>query len=97
LSCFFSDDRNTRGSGKDVALIAVTGKDLITGPKDLGLKDLDLKDLGPKDLDPKDLDPKDLDPKDLGLKDLGPKDEDIDTASLSNFTGCLRDIAFPRP
>jgi hypothetical protein len=87
LSCFFSDDRNTRGSGKDVALIAVTGKDLITG----------LKDIGPKDLDPKDLDPKDLDPKDLDLKDLGPKDEDIDSASLSNFTGCLRDIAFPRP
>jgi hypothetical protein len=87
LSCFFSDDRNTRGGGKDVVLIAVTGKDLITG----------LKDIGPKDLDPKDLDPKDLDPKDLDLKDLGPKDEDIDSASLSNFTGCLRDIAFPRP
>jgi hypothetical protein len=82
LSCFFSDDRNTRGGGKDVVLIAVTGKDLITG-----LKDLDPKDLGPKDIDPKDLDP----------KDLGPKDEAIDTASLSNFTGCLRDIAFPRP
>jgi hypothetical protein len=92
LSCFFSDDRNTRGSGKDVALIAVTGKDLITGLKDIGPKDLD-----PKDLDPKDLGLKDLDPKDLDLKDLGPKDEDIDSASLSNFTGCLRDIAFPRP
>jgi len=77
LSCFFSDDRNTRGSGKDVVLIAVTGKDLITGLKDLGPKDLDLKD--------------------LGLKELGLKDEDIDTVSLSNFTGCLRDIAFPRP
>jgi hypothetical protein len=92
LSCFFSDDRNTRGSGKDVVLIAVTGKDLITGLKDLDPKDLDPKDLDPKDLGLKDLDPKDLDPKDLDLKD-----EDIDTASLSDFTGCLRDIAFPRP